>query len=103
MKEIEKLFDNINRFELFTGSLSYKNISFYKRLGYKICKYEKISDILELVYLEKINNSQSLDAGNIRKNNIPGLQCFIACKKHKPVDIRSFAECSSVIEFAIIG
>ncbi|MBN2401570.1 MAG: GNAT family N-acetyltransferase [Spirochaetes bacterium] len=44
MKEIKKLFDNINRFELFTGSFSYKNIYFYKRLGYKICRYEKINN-----------------------------------------------------------
>jgi ribosomal protein S18 acetylase RimI-like enzyme len=54
MQEIEKNFKNSNRFELFTGSLSYKNISFYKKLGYKVFKFEKISDTFELAYMEKI-------------------------------------------------
>ncbi len=53
MNEIEKIFSSAGRYELFTGSLSYKNISFYKKLGYKIFKFEKTSDIFELVYLEK--------------------------------------------------
>jgi ribosomal protein S18 acetylase RimI-like enzyme len=62
MNEIEKIFNNVNRFELFTGSISYKNISYYKKLGYKICKFEKVSDILEFAYMEKIkslNNEKS--------------------------------------------
>jgi ribosomal protein S18 acetylase RimI-like enzyme len=54
MQEIEKNFNSSNRFELFTGSLSYKNISFYKKLGYKLFKFEKISDTFELAYMEKI-------------------------------------------------
>jgi ribosomal protein S18 acetylase RimI-like enzyme len=55
MDEIENIFGSASRYELFTGSLSYKNISFYKKLGYKIFKFEKTSDIFELTYLEKIS------------------------------------------------
>ncbi len=49
MQEIESLFPNTD-FELFTGSKSYKNISFYEKLGYKGFKYEKslIEDTLFL-------------------------------------------------------
>lgn len=41
MKEIESRFSNC-RFELFTGSKSTKNISFYEKLGYKGFKTEKL-------------------------------------------------------------
>jgi ribosomal protein S18 acetylase RimI-like enzyme len=57
MDEIEKIFISINRYELFTGSLSYKNISFYKKLGYNIYKFEKISDTFELAYMEKLKQA----------------------------------------------
>jgi ribosomal protein S18 acetylase RimI-like enzyme len=49
MQEIESLFPNTD-FELFTGSKSYKNISFYEKLGYKGFKYEK-SQIEDTVFL----------------------------------------------------
>jgi len=53
MREIENYFSKIERFELFTGSESQKNIQFYQNLGYQRYKFEKLSDVIEFVYLEK--------------------------------------------------
>jgi len=54
MNEIEKRFPEAERFELFTGHRSEGNLRLYARLGYRVFKREKISEALELVYLEKI-------------------------------------------------
>ncbi len=54
MNEVEAMFGKkCNRYEIFTGYRSEKNICFYKKLGYKIfdCKY--VTGELSLVYLEK--------------------------------------------------
>jgi len=53
MDEIESLFSNVKRFELFTGHKSKPNIYLYQKLGYRIFSTEKITENLELVYLEK--------------------------------------------------
>jgi hypothetical protein len=45
------------RFELFTGHKSEKNIHIYKKLGYKNFKTDKITDNLNLIYMEKTNSS----------------------------------------------
>lgn len=50
--EIEKIFEG-SRYELFTGHLDEKNLSFYEKLGYKRFKEEKINDALRFVYFEK--------------------------------------------------
>ncbi|HML04187.1 MAG TPA: GNAT family N-acetyltransferase [Methanobacterium sp.] len=60
MDEIEEIFKECERFELFTGHNSKKNIYIYEKRGYKIFKTEKLTDTLNLVYLEKINNIGSL-------------------------------------------
>lgn len=52
--EIEACFAASNRFELFTGHKSEKNINLYKKLGYKIFKTETVSSELDFVYLEKV-------------------------------------------------
>jgi len=57
MNEIEKQFKNINRYELFTGSLDTKNKYLYEKLGYVIFKKEKYNDNLTFVYMEKKANS----------------------------------------------
>lgn len=57
MKEIENRFITSERFELFTGTKSKKNILFYQNLGYHIYKYEKLSDAVEFVYLETVRAS----------------------------------------------
>lgn len=55
MNEIERQF-NVVRFELFTGSKSEKNISFYEKLGYAGYKTEKLLDREEtiFVFMEKL-------------------------------------------------
>lgn len=53
MKKIENCFNTSERFELFTGTKSKKNILFYQKLGYHIQKYEKLNDVVEFVYMEK--------------------------------------------------
>jgi ribosomal protein S18 acetylase RimI-like enzyme len=55
MLEIEKRFEHLKRFELFTGYKSEKNLYLYNKLGYKKFRREKISDKLTLVFLEKIS------------------------------------------------
>ncbi len=53
LNEVEAAFGEAQRFELFTGSRSEKNLYLYKKLGYEIFKRERLSDKVELVYLEK--------------------------------------------------
>lgn len=55
LNEIENRFSNANRFELFTGSKSEKNLYLYRKLGYKDFKEEKLSESVNLKYLEKMN------------------------------------------------
>jgi GNAT superfamily N-acetyltransferase len=55
MKEIERKFSKVSRYELFTGFKDEKNIYFYKKLGYKVFKEESLSNDLKLIFLEKIN------------------------------------------------
>lgn len=53
LKEIEAKFNEVKRFELFTGYKSKKNLYLYHKSGYSIFKSEKISENLTLDYLEK--------------------------------------------------
>lgn len=53
MNSIESHFQGCNRYELFTGQKSEKNLYFYQKLGYRIFKEEKVSENLTFVYLEK--------------------------------------------------
>ena len=53
MGEIEALHDQAERFELFTGHRSERNLYLYRKLGYKEFKRERITDALTLVFLEK--------------------------------------------------
>ena len=52
LNTIETFFKN-KSFELFTSSKSEKNLQLYKKNGYKEFKREKISEGLEIIYLEK--------------------------------------------------
>lgn len=54
LKEIETRFNNCNRYELFTGFKSKKNLNLYQKMGYIEFKRQFINDNLTLVYLEKI-------------------------------------------------
>ncbi len=53
MYEIEKIFSTCQRFELFTGARSERNLYLYQKLGYKIFKTAKITGQTTIVYLEK--------------------------------------------------
>lgn len=54
MHFIEAQFDACQRFELFTGNKSEKNLYLYRKLGYQEFKRQKINDKLTLVFMEKI-------------------------------------------------
>ncbi|MDP5275781.1 GNAT family N-acetyltransferase [Chengkuizengella axinellae] len=54
IQEIEQHFKTCNRFELFTGHKSFKNIYLYEKLGYKKCKVIEEHERLHLVFLEKL-------------------------------------------------
>lgn len=56
MEEIEDNFKECERFELITGHKSQKNIYIYEKIGYEPFKIEKLTENLNLLYLEKINN-----------------------------------------------
>ena len=54
MKEIEAVFGQARRFEVFTGHRSERNLHLYQRLGYRPFRRERITPSLTLVYLEKV-------------------------------------------------
>ncbi len=61
MKEIEKCF-NPERFELFVGSKSDKNISLYQKLGYNIFKTDQYEcGNIEIFYMKKIPAKQEVN------------------------------------------
>jgi ribosomal protein S18 acetylase RimI-like enzyme len=53
MESFELCFAQVQRFELFTGNKSDRNIHLYERLGYKIFKNTEINKNLSFVFMEK--------------------------------------------------
>lgn len=53
MREIETTFTTAQRFELFTGHKSEKNLFLYQKLGYTEFRKQEINEKLTLVFLEK--------------------------------------------------
>jgi len=53
MREIERLFPEAERYELFTGHKSARNLALYQRLGYRPCREQVVSPKLRLIFLEK--------------------------------------------------
>jgi hypothetical protein len=53
---VEAEFSAVKRFELFTGSKSVRNIGLYERLGYTIFDRKPLSDLVELVFMEKLRD-----------------------------------------------
>jgi N-acetylglutamate synthase-like GNAT family acetyltransferase len=53
MSRIESELENCNRYELFTGFKSEKNLNLYKKLGYKEFKQQIVNENLTLIHLEK--------------------------------------------------
>lgn len=54
MGEIEAVFAQARRFELFTGHRSERNLYLYQKLGYRPFRRERVTPALTLVYLEKV-------------------------------------------------
>ena len=54
IQEIERINQNMTRFELFTGSHSIRNLHLYHKLGYRDFRREPLNNQVELIYLEKI-------------------------------------------------
>jgi ribosomal protein S18 acetylase RimI-like enzyme len=54
LREIERRFKRVRRFELFTGSKSESRIRLYERHGYRIARTEKVSERVTLVFMEKV-------------------------------------------------
>lgn len=50
---MESIFDDVNRYEFFTGFRDEKNLYFYDKLGYKQFKQVKYGDDFSMVHLEK--------------------------------------------------
>jgi GNAT superfamily N-acetyltransferase len=50
---IEEVFYDAERFELFTGSRSEKNLYLYQKLGYQMFRGEELTDKVSLAFLEK--------------------------------------------------
>jgi GNAT superfamily N-acetyltransferase len=53
MSKIEGCFPEAQRYELFTGHLSERNLYLYRKLGYVPIRREQVSEKLTLVFLEK--------------------------------------------------
>jgi len=53
MESFESRFGQVQRFELFTGNKSDRNIHLYERLGYKMFKSAEINKNLSFVFMEK--------------------------------------------------
>jgi ribosomal protein S18 acetylase RimI-like enzyme len=56
MVDIEERFPEADRYELFTGHLSERNLRLYRRLGYEIIAEKAVTDTLTLVFMEKSGN-----------------------------------------------
>jgi ribosomal protein S18 acetylase RimI-like enzyme len=57
MRAIENRFSEAQRFELFTGDRSTKNLYFYRKLGYEVTRPGSLPNNVTLVYLQKDNNA----------------------------------------------
>lgn len=53
LSEIERTFGQAERFELFTGHQSKRNLYLYQKLDYRPYRNRKVTDALTIVYLEK--------------------------------------------------
>lgn len=57
MNRIEEVFKDAQKYEIFTGHRSERNLYLYEKLGYKRFKTLKANDRLTIVYLEKYNST----------------------------------------------
>ena len=59
MQAIEQHFKFANRYELFTGHKSTRNLHLYQKLGYYEFKRVPVNESLTMVFLEKYNNNHN--------------------------------------------
>jgi len=59
LRAAEHQFPETERYELFTGEKSVKNLHIYGRSGYRIFRKQEVSERLTLVFLEKANEGAS--------------------------------------------
>ena len=69
MKHVEDHFKSCERYELFTGHKSEKNLYLYQKLGYGIFRKEKATENLEFVYLEKYGNGGKAAHDTVRQKD----------------------------------
>lgn len=55
IKSIEECFGSCQKYALFTGRHSLKNLSFYQKTGYRIVGEEQVNERVTLVFLDKEN------------------------------------------------
>ena len=53
LQEIENTFDNVVRYELFTGHKSQKNLYLYEKNSYRIFRRQEVTGGLILIFMEK--------------------------------------------------
>ncbi len=53
LREIEERFAHAERYELFTGEKSERNLYFYQKWGYRLFRKKALTDKVTLVFLEK--------------------------------------------------
>jgi ribosomal protein S18 acetylase RimI-like enzyme len=59
MHAIEQRYESADRYELFTGHKSVRNLHLYQKLGYHEFKRVTVNDWLTMVFLEKYNNNNN--------------------------------------------
>lgn len=72
MSAAERYFPEAEKFELFTGARSEKNLYFYKKLGYKPVRTEEAGDGATLVFFEKMKYAPidlGIDYASIRNHD----------------------------------
>ena len=57
LEEIKNAFNHVERYELFTGHKSRKNLYLYEKNGYRIFRRQEVTDDLTLVFMEKYRNN----------------------------------------------
>jgi GNAT superfamily N-acetyltransferase len=60
MQAIEEHFRMADRYELFTGHRSARNLYLYQKLDYREFKRVPVNDLIVLVFLEKYRNPDNL-------------------------------------------
>jgi len=55
LRALEAHFNTVQRYELFTGDRSERNLHLYQKLGYRIFRTARLTDKVTLVHLEKLS------------------------------------------------